>query len=105
MTINSKGEINVKVDVDGIKYSSVEDVIIALRKAAKGLTDARLEIECYEQYGGSVCDVYVEGCRKATPEELKADRDAKKRQHNQRREQEDRQIERLKQTRPEVFKE
>lgn len=103
MAIDSKGFITVQIPID-IRDVKVDEAIQILRDAARGLTDARLDIDCYDDYGSAACETHVRGKRKATQDERKAEEEAQRMSQVSIRQIQDRQIEQLKKQRPEVFK-
>lgn len=77
-------------------YTSPEDHIDEVRKAAEGLVKATVECELEPDYGGDRAVMYVNGYKLLTPEE-KAVKRAKQREEQAKRDQYDReQYERLK---------
>lgn len=69
------------------KYLPVEEHIAAVRKAAAGLENPRVDVEVDEDYGSYTANIYVEGVRDMTSEELEQRRAEKRREEEWEREQ------------------
>lgn len=89
-----------RVDIDGL---SLERVAAVLAEASEGLTGVTLDVEHDYSYGDCYARTYIKGQRPATPEEIAADKAARRRAANQERERQNRQAERLRQERPDLF--